>query len=966
MPESTIPPLRMRLFGMFDVLCAGAPLPRLRGQKVKWLLALLALRHGSHIDRGWLAAMLWPEDDRPRNSLNTSVNDLRTALGPEAYRLSGTPQTLCLDLSGADIDVIIFDAAIKSKDLLTLQEAVTLYTRPLLEECFEPWVVEERDQRQDDYIRALEILAHKALEDGDHKGAVLWLKKAVAVDVLQQHLHRLLMQTLAKDGAYTAALEVYFDLRARLCVHAKRDYDIELDPDPATTEVYRQIWQRARELAAQSATGQANRPEKDIPRFSVPRPLTALVGQQHELATVMTRVLADRVVTLTGPGGVGKTRLAQEIAFVIAPNFVHGVCLVSLETLIDPELIAQEVATTLGIGKSSAQTWDQALLTFLRKRQFLLILDNCEHLVKGCAQLVRRLLQQCPGLHLLCTSRMGLGLIGEILWSVPPLAIPDENTPTDPQQWLEYPAIRLFFDRARDVNGDFAPSSTDFAAIARICRYLDGLPLAVELAAPLVRALSVQDIAARLTNNRFQLLAAGDCSVAPRHQSLKSVLDWSYGLLTPAEQALLCCLCVFSGGWTLSGAEAVYFARQGNRDQVLPLLTRLIAQSLVYSMPDQVIKRFVMLETTRAYGIECVVDAADWQEIRKAHCEYFVGLAEEGEANLLGTGQVEWLGRLERDHSNFRAALTWATGEAGEPSLAHRLGGALWRFWYSRSYLDEGRKWLERILEIGGEPSVTARLKVVQALANLCYGQGDHSAARLHFEDSLRLSLSLEDLRSQASAQASLANIELVTGNYPDARRLFIQSLDLFEKTSDVRGTALTLSNLAILAGLSEQDYAAAHDLQLRGLSMFRQLDAKYSIAQECCNIAYAMIKLRDSKSDGWTFNETDNPYPYLEEALLFSQTLESPRLLAHCLSNYRLLAVMKGEMRRAAILMGAEVALREDLKVTMPTTVAESYVSHEERIRISLGDAGWESCLLQGRTMTHGQMFAFAGERSE
>jgi predicted ATPase/DNA-binding SARP family transcriptional activator len=945
MPDSANLPFTMRLFGTFDILCAGAPLPHLQRQLARWLLALLTLRHGKPVERSWLAAMLL-EQEQQRSSLTVALSELRAALGTEAWRLSGTSQTLCLDLFGAEVDVLAFDGAIIKGDSDSLQWAVALYTAPLLEDCSALWAAEERDRRHEAYLNALETLARRALADGDHRGAVSWLRKAVSVDDLHQSLHRLLMQTLAREGAYTAVAEVYQRLAARLFKLYK------LKPEDQTIQVYQDIQQRA---DRKPAIVRVEEPKEETAQLTIPHPLTALLGRGGELLSLKALVTMERLVTLAGPGGVGKTRLAMEVAREAAPHFVHGAGMVSLEVLNDPALIAQEVAAVLGADRINGRTWEETLVATLRNQLFLLLLDNCEHLLEGCAALLRRLLRQCPGLHVLATSREPLGLSGEFVRVVPPLALPEQETPTDLSQWLDYPAIRLFCERSRAVRADFAPSLRDFEDVARLCRCLDALPLAIELAAPLVQALSVRDLAVRLAEDRFHLLQQGDTSAHRRHQTLKNLLAWSCDLLTPPEQKLLCCLCVFSGGCELAELETVYDMCQGNPRDLLSLLMRLIAKSLVFAIGGEASRRYGMLETNRAYGRAYLADADHWRQICQVHAEVYARLAEAGESGLMGADPATWSRRLEREQGNLRAALTWAITESSQPVTAYRLGGALWRFWYMRAYYDEGRRWMERILQMPGDPPAETRLKVMQGLANLCYAQGDRDTARERFQECLNLALALPDGRAQASALASLANLELVAMHYAEARQLFDRSLPLFEQTGDLRGTALTLSNLAIVAAEGEADFAVARDLHLRGLEAFRRLGTRHSIAQECCNLAFTLLKL----------NAIEEALPYLEESLALTQSLDSSRILVHCLSNYRLLAVIEGDRKRAAVLMGAEQKLRDDLKWPISAGGRQNYERDRDSVRCGLEPEEWEMCLRQGRDMTGAEVSAFAGERS-
>jgi tetratricopeptide (TPR) repeat protein len=361
-----------------------------------------------------------------------------------------------------------------------------------------------------------------------------------------------------------------------------------------------------------------------------------------------------------------------------------------------------------------------------------------------------------------------------------------------------------------------------------------------------------------------------------------------------------------------------------------------------------------MLETIRIYGREHLSDPAAWREVCHAHCRHYMAVAEAAETELVTADQLHWLDRLEQEHDNLRAALTWATGERGEPEMALRIASALMRFWYSRGYLDEGRAWLETVLRLADAQPIALRLKAMQGLGNLCYAKEDNGAARVHFAACLTLAQSIQDRRAQASALASLANVEVEEGNYASARQRFEASLTLFQELEDVRGMALTLSNLATLA-CGEGDYAAARALHERGLALFRQLGALHNIAHEANNMVHTLLNLR----------EIDGVLPYLEEGLTLSEKLDSPLLLAHCLANYRALAVMTGHLQRAAVLLGAESALREKLDFPLPPVAVAAYRQDEAAMRAGLAEVEYERCQARGCDMTEAEVRAYARQQS-
>lgn len=951
--------LKIRLLGTFEVEGEESILPRLQRQKTKWLLALLVLRHGKPVERTRLANLLWPDDLEPRNNLNNSVNDLRRALGRESARLITTTHTLAFDLTGADVDLIAFDAGIRATNIGTLTEAVTLYTGPLLEDCADAWVQEERQRRQAAYLKAVQKLAQHALEDEDHPRAISWLKQIAWVDLSQQDIHRSLMQTLSRTGAFTAAMEVYYELRSRLH-SASRPL-----PDGHTTDLYRQIWQNAREQAARSSAVTPP-PSSQAPPCRIPRRGTALLGRRSELATAMAAVLRERLVTLTGYGGVGKTSLGIEVAIEAYPNFRHGAIFVDLATITDPRQLAQQIAITLECPKKPAQPWEETLLSFLETRQMLLMLDNCEQIVPACAALVRQFLARCPQVHLLCTSRERLGLSSETLISLAPLATPDQEGASELQSCLSHPAVQLFCERAKAIRSDFEPTSNNIAQIVQIVRLLEGLPLAIELAAPLVELLPLSDIITRLVEDRFQLLNSRETGSTERHSSLRHVVESSIEHLSQAEQNLLSHLCTFSGGCTLEAMEALITPRHKSAE-LLPLLSQLMFKSLIYSIQDEAHGhwRYAMLETTRQYGI-ALLTSSRWASIQRTHADYFARYAEQAAIKLAGAEQATWLNRLDAEIGNLRTALIWSTQQEEDTAIAYRLGGALWRFFHLRSYHDEGQVWLEEIVRLPAEEP-TVRLQALLGLGNMLFVLGDHLAATKHFKECEQIAVAVKDVRVQATAIGGIANIEMAAGHCSQARHLFKSSVTLLEALDDRRLAAMTYANLAMIED-HEGNYEQADSLYCHAISLSRQVGDRYNVAQASNNFANTMLKwtmrkwtmLKSREKDG---TETARLRFLLEESLVLSQELGSPRLLCQCLSNYRRLAQTDCDWKRAGVLIGAETALHQKFALVLPRIAREQFAVDEESIRNNLGEETFLKCHRQGSEMTRSEMFAFAGD---
>src|ERR687887_492332 len=558
-------------------------------------------------------------------------------------------------------------------------------------------------------------------------------------------------------------------------------------------------------------------------RHNLPALLTGFIGREREIAEIKRLLLQVRLLTLTGAGGCGKTRLALQVAGELEREYPDGIWVVELAALSDPSLVPQAVASALGLGEAPGRPLTATLAESLRRKQLLLVLDNCEHLVEACATLADALLGACPDLCVLATSRQPLGLVGEAVWPVPPLSLPDVGRLPPTEHLVESEAIRLFLERARLTRPDFALTSQNATAVAQVCQRLDGMPLAIELAAARVNLLSAEQIAARL-DDRFRLLSGGS-RTAPRHQTLRAAMDRSYELLSQAERTLFNRLAVFAGGWTIEAAEAL------SDGDVLDLLSSLVDKSLVLAEPDRTgAVRYRLLETLRQYGRERLADSGETEEIRRRHAAFFVALAEQAETELLGPKQAAWLGRLEREHENVRAALAWARVR-GDAEAALRLAGAEWFFWLQRGYWSEGRDQLEEALALAHDSGCSKeRAKALCGAGTLAWLQDDYGAARSRLEESVALWRQLGDRWGLALALYYLGHAALMAGDYPAARSWYEQSLPIFQEVGDTWGLSQPLEGLGRVA-LQEGDYATARARLEESLAIRREIGDRWQIA---------------------------------------------------------------------------------------------------------------------------------------
>lgn len=478
--------------------------------------------------------------------------------------------------------------------------------------------------------------------------------------------------------------------------------------------------------------------------------LTSFIGREAELAAVREKVRHSRMVTLTGPGGTGKTRLALSAAGELVDAFPDGIWLIELAPLADPTLIAQTMATVLGARAEGNVNPLTIVQDALRDQQALLVIDNCEHVVDQAADIAQRLLQALPLLHLLTTSREALGAEGEIVHRVASLTTPAGELHSTVAVVAASEAGRLFVERARAVVPDFVLGEGNADAVAQICRRLDGIPLAIELAAARMKMLSAGELAGRL-DDRFRLLTGGRRTALPRQRTLRALVDWSYELLSADERSVLMALSTFSGGFALRAAQAVCALGAHGEIDVLDAIERLADKSLVIADHDEGVEtRCRLLETMRQYAAEKLAEGGRADAARRRHFEYFLGLAERAEPDLRGPVALEWLDRLETDHDNFRAALEWANDVDAAGCL--RLAGALWRFWDTHGHFLEARHWLERALAAHAIPD-RARLKALIGAGFFAYRFDDHPRCLQWLEEAIALARQFGDLRSEAEAK---------------------------------------------------------------------------------------------------------------------------------------------------------------------------------------------------------------------
>ena len=591
----------------------------------------------------------------------------------------------------------------------------------------------------------------------------------------------------------------------------------------------------------------------DLPN-NLPQQVTSFIGRETQVAEVKALLGKTRLLTLTGAGGGGKTRLSLQVAADLLDGEGDGVWLVELASLSDPALVPQAVATVLGVKEAAGKTVQQTLVEWLRPKCLLLILDNCEHLVVACASLAADILRHCPDVRLMASSREPLNVAGEQTYRVPSLSLPDPKRAQTAEGLSQYESVRLFIERAQAVQPSFSVTDQNAPAVAQVCFHLDGIPLAIELAAARVRSLSAEEINRRL-DQRFRLLTGGSRDTLPRQQTLRALIDWSYDLLTEAEKALLRRLAVFAGGWILSAAEAVCAGEPVEDWEVLDLLTALVDKSLVVAEPLGDGTRYRLLETVHQYAGERLGQSGEAVVAR--HAAWTLALAEEAEPGLTGPEQGAWLSRLEAEHDNLRASLSWNLSlnlSSDEPRQGERsnkdglrfanedglrLAGALWPFWSARGHLSEGRRWLDQALAragASGKEASAARAKALQGAVTLARRQGDYAGSRALCYESLALSRQLGDQHGIANALYDLGQVASIQDEFAGAQALYEESLTIWRELRNQKGIANALRGLGLLFH-SQGDFAGARALCEESLTLSRQSGDPRAISNALLNL---------------------------------------------------------------------------------------------------------------------------------
>jgi predicted ATPase/DNA-binding SARP family transcriptional activator len=692
--------LELKLLGGFEAHLQGGAALVLPTKKTQAILAYLALPLGQSHSREKLATLLWGDmqDAQARSNLRNALSRIKKTLPKAAgasLRFDGA--SVSLDPSAVDVDVARFERLLADGSTDALGQIAALYRGDLLaglvlaERPFEEWLTAERVRLHELAIQGLGRLFANQQQAGDHEGAVQTGLRLLALDALQEPVHCAVMSLYARLGRRQAALRQY-----QLCMDALKR-ELNAQPEAATTDLYQQILKtrpghpgRTESRPASGASAPPATPPTNLPASS-----SALIDREVEKRDVVDLVTRHRLVTLTGAGGVGKTRLGVEVARHLLPDFVDGVWLAELAPLSDPSLVPISVAVALKLALPDRAESPERVAAALGDKRLLLVLDNCEHVIDAAARMAEAVLRAAPNARVVATSREPLRAPGEYVYRVPSLEVPREDT-DDREELLQTAAVSLFVARVRAVEARFSPDARTAAITGAVCRRLDGIPLAIELAAARTATLGLDELAARL-DDRFRLLTGGHRTALPRQQTLRATLDWSYEILSAIEQTVLRRLAVFAGGFTLEAAGAVVTADDLDAPEVVDIVTNLAAKSLVVVEIAEADAQYRLLETTRVYALEKLADSGELDQVAQRHAEHYQVVFERAEAQW-DRPTHEWLAVYGRHIDNVRTALDWAFSPSGDGSIGVALITSALPLWFHQSLLVECCGRVERAL----------------------------------------------------------------------------------------------------------------------------------------------------------------------------------------------------------------------------------------------------------------------------
>jgi predicted ATPase/DNA-binding SARP family transcriptional activator/DNA-binding CsgD family transcriptional regulator len=867
--------------------------------------------------------LLWPDstDAQAHTNLRQLLHRLRHGL-PQADRFVRIEkQTLqwqpvapwTLDVADFERGIAQADEAEQAHDQTAarqaLEQAVEVYREDLLPSCYDEWILPERERLRQRFLGALDRLLLLHEQEGNYQAAISAAQRLLRHDPLQEATYRHLMRLYAASGDRAAALRTY-----HTCVTVL-ERGLAAEPSAATRAEYERLLQKEEPSPLPVAPPLLEAETAQASKSNLPVALTPLIGREHEVQAACTLLRRPEVhlLTLSGTGGVGKTRLALQVASELLNDFADGVCFVPLAPISDPHLVIATIAQTLGLKETGERALLDLLKVYLQEQHFLLVLDNFEQILEAAPRLAD-LLTGCPKLKMLVTSRAVLHIQGENEFALPPLAVPDLKRLPALESLSHYAAVALFLDRAKAIHPDFHLTQANAPIIAEICARLDGLPLAIELAAPRLKLLSPQGLLARLSH-RLQLLTGGAANLPLRQQTMRNTIQWSYEQLSPQEQQLFRRLSVFVGDCTLEAVEALCTAFGDVSANVLDRLASLLDESLLQRVEQEGEEpRLRLLETIREFGLECLLASGELEAVQHAHATYYLWLLEEAWQNISLAEQWRWHARMEQEYDNLRAALRWSVEQGGTTGAETvlRLSLELVQFWLVSGRVSEGRSFMEQALAHSEEGVTFARARGLLSAGRLAFTQDDYDQAEALLKQSQVVYRELADLVGVGATLQKLGTVALARSNYPLARRLSQEALAHFREASKsgvddkllMLVRVLALDNLVHI-GIVQGEHSRARSLAEECLVLSRQSGDRRNTATSLFHLALL----------AFSRGEQAVARSLVEECLTISRGIRYQGSLAFSLGLLGLMALQQDDETGAHALLAESLMIRRQVE---------------------------------------------------
>jgi predicted ATPase/DNA-binding SARP family transcriptional activator len=1010
-----MPHLGMEFLGLFQASLDGTPLLTFESNKVRALLAYLATESQRPHPRESLAALIWPDwpDRAALSNLRYALSDLRKVIGDR----TATPPFLLINREAIQfnpssehaLDVAMFTALAEEQDPQQLARAITLYQGEFLEGFsvseaapFESWVRLKREQFHRTILETLYRTAAILNAREEYESALPYARRQVEIEPLDESAQRQLMVLLARNGRSAEALAQYKtcedvlkkELGARPSQETEDLYNLLLKGENPPEEVLSAERYRTAQDSRYHPKQALQFSEPDLEKVDVhpnnlPVQLTSFIGREREMGEIKKILAGTHLLTLTGVGGTGKTRLALQVSADLIDEFQDGVWLVELAPLQDPALVEKTVAALFRVRGKADIPLSELLVEHIQRKRLLLILDNCEHVVEACAQLAEFLLRKAPEVKILATSRVHLNLAGEVNYPVPPLILPDPERSGVPSELAHCEAVRLYVERALAVQPAFILKNENAPAVVQICRQLDGIPLAIELAAARMRILSPDQISAHL-NDRFNLLTGGSRTALPRHQTLRATMDWSYGLLGEPEQTLLRRLAVFPGSFTLEAVEEICNDERDNaslgsgisKHQVLDLLGSLVDHSLVSVQEKDSGVRYFLLETVRQYALEKLDDSGEIQLMRDHHLAYYLDFIMRLSPRY-DCIPPDWIGQCEPEFDNFRAAMEYAIEHHPQTAIqleipfdllctlisrdkeAHDwamkildlteswpLGEmrtiAVWRVGDTSSCISDyqhGQAWLETsyemAMEIGNKRLIT---NILNDLFFTKWHQDDWASARKYAEQRLAIAQELNDKACICSSLSQMGNTFFKSGDFKKARVYFEQALDIARQENNLTAVSWDLKYLGCLEYL-EGNTTQAIECFTECVQTYRRLRQLVQLAYVCLRFGSVLLQQGRVVQAGELFEESLRLIKKLK-------MVEDYSGLYYLLGTFGI-AIVNGQYAHAARLEGAIEVVEEKSENYREEFYHRIYDPQIATIREQLGETNFNAALAEGRELT-------------